>query len=386
MFATPSERKNLPVPLLSWLEQAEVSGARALARNLLQATADAQSIVQQYFTTPQGAPWHVEGPVVSDHIERILFALFACQERSLFEVEEFAREKDIALEVAALQETLRTHRAFLKAFALVHDSAKPELFSFDAAHHTKGAAEGFAGKRHPTPPELVRYDKLFRAFLVQHPRLKGFEIMRGFFAEYGIEVHYDLHGPRAAGSEYGPLREAVMQLVGLPLSYAKILAETIRYHIDVLHDVDAAKYRLIAARAGKAGLNVDLMLDLTLAHVFLDAVAGSVTSEGAMTDLVIRHIWAEREAFPERHAAREMAKHREAKQELRNLLASVGLEGEQVFALLGTPIGPERGEVMRRVQDALHDPTLRLDFGAETAEMHRRIEAARARLSQVREA
>lgn len=376
--------KGEPRPLLAWLAVHEGGACRSSAHQTLIGATEAIPALRAFAQTPQGAPWHVEGPFVSDHIERILFALEVCaREGNLLGIEEFAREKDLALEVEALEKNLRSHEVFLRAFALAHDAAKPELMAFDAKPDTKGAAEGFAGKRHPTEPERARYDKLLRAFhAAQKDDPTWPTLLSRFFDAYGIETHYDLHGPRAASAEYAGVRDAVTRHVGLSLSYAKVLAEIIRYHIDVLHDVDAKKYELIAARAGKAGLNVDLVLDLTLAHVFLDAVAGSVTSRGAMTDLAIRHMRAERAAFPRRHEERVLARERAAKQAYKQVLVDAGLDGDEVFRLLGTPIGPERGEVMARIQDAVRHEGVALDFGAHTAEIGRRVALARAQLAQ----
>lgn len=375
------------MPLLAWLEHNDGGDHRARARNTLRNAMEHIPALGRFLRTPQSAPWHVEGPVVRDHIERILFALEVCVEQGgLLAIEEFRREKDLELEILALERTLREYAIFLSAFALAHDAAKPELLSFDAKEGTKGAREGFAqhdkrAKKHASDAEIQRYDKLLRAFAAAHPSWQMPRLMTAFYAEYGIETHYDLHGPRAASHEYAPLREEVMRHVGLSASYAKLLTEVIRYHIDVLHDVDGKKYELIAARAGKAGLNVDVMLDVTLAHVFLDAVAGSITSTGATTDLVIRHMRAERDAFPRRHEERVLARDRAVKQAYKQVLVDSGLEGDTVFALLGTPIGPERGEVMRRIQDAIRDAAAKPEFGSHTGEILRRIALVRARLS-----
>ncbi len=345
-------------------------------------------------TTPQGAPHHAEGNVLADHIQRILSVLAGVADGAdLGVIEEFAREKDLALDVASLTETLRNHQSLLTAFAVAHDMAKPETAFFDAHVDTKGAVEGFGqhglrGEKLMTDAERVRYDKLLRAFSAAHPKLDGAQLQGAFFDAYGITVHYDRHGAVAASPVYTEERDRIASHFGLPLSQGKMLAELIRYHIDTIHAfngaADAKAYEILSARAGKAGLNVDQFLDLALAVLFLDAVAGSVQYvDGkyfAQTNLVVHMLRAEREAAPKRHEAREFTAHQKVKHALKDKLAAALLDGESVFALLGTPLGPVRGDVYRRVQAAIDDDTAPLDFGTHTAELRRRIAEFRSLL------
>lgn len=357
-----------------------------------QATVPALAV---WHTVAQGGKWHCEGPRLADHVERMLTMVFAIADgATLLDAEEFAREKDLALDIVALERDIRTHKAFLCAFALVHDIGKPVTLSFDAPADTRGAKEGFAVRKkdalHPaTDAERQRYDKLCRAYAVAHPGTDAIKAMVGFYDAYGIAVHYHNHETAGVAHEYAAQREAVLSLVGLSGAHTKLLTELIRYHIDVLlafsRQADAKKYEVMVARAGKAGLNVNLFLDLMLAVAFLDAVAGSVGVEGGRP--IVQHVLvpnilrAEREAAPKRHEAREEAAGREKKQAYKDALAQAGLDGESVFALLGTPIGPERGTVMAKVMAAVHDPTETPDFGGHTQEILRRAQVARERLS-----
>ncbi|MBI1908389.1 hypothetical protein HYS28_03160 [Candidatus Uhrbacteria bacterium] len=378
---------------MAWFSAHE-AGARGRAADLMRRAEQTVPALGSWRTTPQGGPWHCEGPVLADHVARILAGLFVIESgASLADIEEFAREKDLRLDIASLEATLRTHATFLAAFALVHDAAKPGTTSFDAPQDSRGAKEGFAvRKRDPSHPataaECVRYDKLRRAYAAAHPG-DTIDAMQGFYEECRIATHYIGHDTHGGSPEFAAVRHDVLALLGLPTSQAKLLAELVRYHIDVIQSFtkgpDAKKYEVMAARAGKAGLNVGLFLDLMLAVLFLDAVVGSVgVADGApvaQTDLVVNVLRAERDAMPRRHAEREERAARAVKQAQKDALAAAGLDGESVFALLGTPIGPERGEVMARVMATLADPSHRPDFGPHTEEILRRAAHARTLLA-----
>lgn len=364
------------------------------ARAVMNDVAHSVTSLAVWQTTPQSAPHHAEGPVLASHVERMLAVLDGVAHGAdVLHIEEFAREKDLALDIAALGDTLRTHADLLRAFAVMHDIAKPETAYFDARSDSKGAAEGFVqhglrSERAMTDAERVRYDKLFRAYAAAHPGKAGAALTGGFYDAYGITVHYDRHANIAASPEYAEERDRIAAHFDLTLSQGKMLAELTRYHIDTLHAFnDAANptdYAVVAARGGKAGMNTDQFLDLALAVLFLDAVAGSVQYTNgkpyAQTGLVVHMLRAERASAPHRHAARELAAQQKVKNALKDKLAAALLDGESVFALLGTPIGPVRGEVYRRVQAAIDSDDAPLDFGAHATELRRRIAAFRASL------
>lgn len=393
MFETHTQEKRAEtVPFLAWFSRNAEQGSKKAAALVQRAERRIPGFVR-LAATPQSAPWHCEGSTLTSHVERVLTVLFAVEAgASLAEIEEFARERDLILDIAALEVTVRAHTPLLAAFALVHDIAKPDTVFFDAEAESKGAREGFVqhGKRQqraPSKEELQRYDKLLRAYKVGHDGTIE-EQIAGFYAQYGIATHYEGHARVAALADYAASRDAALDLVDVPRSYHKLLAELIRQHINVIESFcerpDAKKYEFLVALAGKLGLNVDLSLDLTLAAAFLDATAGSVSvREGklaAQTGLVVNILRAEREAAPRRHASRVEAAARAHKQARKDVLAVAGLSGEEVFALLGTPIGPERGEVMAKVQAMVQDPSLPVDFGIHTKEIARRVAVARDRL------
>lgn len=398
MFEAAGKTTGGPVqPLLTWFAGLDASyGTQAEA--LMQQAEEAAPSLRAWCTTPQGGPWHCEGPVLADHICRILIGLRAVEGgAALADIEEFAREKDLVLDIAALQATLRTHVPLLAVFALTHDAAKPVALSFDAPVGSRGEAEGFVARKKDAPhpasqAERSHYDKLFRAYHAAHPERDVIQTMTGFYDAYGIMTHYLEHESLAVAPAFEPVRHAMLALFGLPHAHSKMLTELIRYHLDVLHffgtKPEAKKYEVMAARAGKAGVNTDLFLDLMIAAAFLDAVVGGVVSRDgkatAQTELVVNMLRAEREVMPERHARREEQAASGKKQAYKDALAKAGLDGESVFTLLGTPIGPERGVVMGHVASAIKDPAYRLDVGAQTAELSHRIAQARSLLTALR--
>lgn len=386
---TPVETKSF----LAWFGAVEKTGkTRALEfiNNVDQAIPE----LAVWHKVPQGGKWHCEGPKLADHVARILSAIYAIGEgASLFDVEEFAREKDLELDILHLEAIIRDHQEFLCAFAVLHDIGKSLTCSFDAPLDSVGAKEGFLVRQKDTSGrasdlECLRYDKLCRAYAAKYPNASAIDVMVGFYQASGIAVHYHGHETFGAQSQFSAIREAALKFVGLSQSHHKMLVELIRHHIDVIQSftkqADRKKYEIMAARAGQAGLNVNLYLDLMLAVAFLDAVAGSVGADKgkpvAQTVLVLNILRAEREALPRRHVEREEMAARAKKQAYKDALASVGLDGESVFSLLNTPLGPVRGTVMAEVMSAMHDPTYIPDFGAETPEILRRVALARERL------
>jgi hypothetical protein len=378
-------RKTVPGPdtvyFLDWLNERAFSPEQVRsAQKLFERLVKAASPLGRLKMTPQSPPFHAEGELVVDHVVRILAGLNAFEHgASLAEVEEFAREKDYILELHELESTLKAQAAFLAAYAVCHDVAKADALSFEAAPGSKGDAEGF-GSRAPqlaTEPEKVRYDKLRRAHHASGSKLS-------FFEAYGITVHYPEHGRRGASDEYASTREAALDALDVPLSKAKLFTELIRCHMDVIHGFnsgpDPVKYKALAAIAERAGLNAPVFLDLLPATIFLDAVLGSLVYVDkdwrADVHILLNLFKSEREAMPERHAAREEALRRGRKQAVREVLETAKIEAESVFALLKTPYGPVRGEVMDKIHDLIRDPERKSDFGEHTAELRSRARVA----------
>jgi hypothetical protein len=244
---------------------------------------------------------------------------------------------------------------------------------------SKGEAEGFGSHdlRLATDPELVRYDKLFRAHAAGHKA-------SSFYEDYKIRVRYQDHARSGAADEYSSTREAVLNFFDLPDSKAKLLTELIRCHMDVIltfkQGPDPIKYQSLAAIAERAGLNAVVFLDLLPATLFLDAVLGSliyVNGEYAVDfSLILNLFRSEREAMPARHAEREAALQRGQKSALRDTLKEALIDADTVFELLKTPYGPIRGQVMARIHELIRDPASQAEFGEHTEELRGRARVA----------
>ena len=337
-------------------------------------------------TTPQSPPFHAEGDMVADHVKRILCGLDAFERgASLATVEEFAREKDYVLEFMELENTLLSQADLLSVYAVCHDVAKADALFFEALPGSKGEAEGFVSRpsRLATEPELIRYDKLRRAH-------EASGSAQSFFETYGIIVHYPEHGRRGASDEYATTREAVLDALDVSPSKAKLFTELIRCHMEVIQGFskgpDPVKYTALAAIAERAGLNTPVFLDLLPATVFLDSVLGSLVyvngTYSADIHILLNLFRSEREARPERHAAREEALRRGRKTALRDVLKQAKIDADTVFELLKTPYGPVRGEVMAKVHELIRDPDRRADFGEHTDELKRRARVAKQLLNE----
>ncbi|MFA5947167.1 MAG: hypothetical protein WC813_04055 [Patescibacteria group bacterium] len=352
MFGKPVSTPPDRVFLLDWIEQdVLLSEAGERARKIVAELAKKLPEVQKLVDCSQTPPHHAEGPTVESHLVRILSVLFAIQsstsrplasissatlmDRRVLasgtgpsSIEEFAREKTLSAEWTSLFSTIATNEKFLSAYVMAHDLGKPEC---------------------------VKTDELGR-------------------------VHYLGHDRVGASPAFAYAREAILKYFELPSSSAKLLTELIRLHMDIITTFtaspSAAEFRAFAALAGRAGLNKDLFLDLAPVCLFLDAVAGSLHSDGRTKshDLTPLLNWyrAEREAMPERHEAREAGEKKASKMAVKKAYADAHLSPEEIFELLGTPIGPIRGEIMKKIDELVKNPDTKVDFGEHTAEIRRR--------------
>ncbi len=319
---------------------------------------------------------------MSDHIIRMLAATLAFERgESLANVEDFVREKDFVLEFHALEQTLKAEAGFLTAYTVCHDLAKAESLIFDAAPGSKGADEGFlvqdSNLKLASKDEILRFDKLRRAHGVT-------STSHDFYDVYKIAAHYPEHSRKAAADEFASTREAVMTELHQPAAKSKLLNETIRLHMEAINAFkdgpNPAKYHALAAIADRVGLNQTVFLDMLPAAIFLDAIVGSLVyvdgKYSADLHILINLFRSEREAMPARHEARIQALERGRKQAIREVLQEVKLDAETVFALLKTPIGPGRGQVMAEIHELVRNPDSSRDFGEHTPELKRRAKVA----------
>jgi hypothetical protein len=340
MFSKPLTTPPDRVFLLEWIEKdVLVSEAGEKARKVVAELAGKLPEIQKLVDCPQTPPHHAEGPTVESHLVRMLALILSVGEgfrRGLVDIEEFAREKTFSAEWASLFSTISTNDKFLSAYALAHDLGKPECVT-------------------RTPSDS--------------PMNGGEE-----------RIHYPGHDRAGASSTYAYAREAILKYFDLQSSNAKLMTELIRLHMDIITTFTAApnavELKAFAALAGRAGLNKDLFLDLAPACLFLDAVAGSLHSDGSSKshDLTPLLNWyrAEREVMPERHEAREAGEKKASKMAVKKAYADAHLSPEEIFELLGTPIGPIRGEIMKKIDDLVRNPDAKVDFGEQTEEIRRR--------------
>ncbi len=363
---------------------------RARAHAVFEGAAAQIPEFMRYRMTPQTPPYHAEGATLAAHVERVLAAVLAIEEgASVLDIEEFARETVLRHAFLDLEATIRTHAAFWKVFALVHDIAKPDRVVFTADPALRGAAEGFAarGGEHPpaSPQTLARYDKLVRAFAAAHPRLAPDALAGAFFDAYGIRAHYDDHDRKGAGPEYAGVRAAALALFGVDPAFHKLLAEVIWGHIDALGyfqgGADAVKYAALAARGRKVGLNADVYLTYAAAAMLLDTALGSTGYDRgramALAMPLVNMLRAEQEAMPLRNATRLAALERGRKLAVREVLDAAKLAPEQVFALVPAPLGPVRGEIMRGVTSLIRGHDSEFAFGRALPELSARAAQAR---------
>lgn len=380
--------------LADWLEGVLSSETLRRAHGVFEGAVAQIPELVRFRMTPQTPPHHAEGPNVACHVERVLALVLAIEDGArLVDVEEFARNPADRLAVEEIETTIRQHAAFFKVFALVHDIAKPDVVSLSAPGDSRGAADGFAASRHDhpaSPKEIARFDKLIRAFAAAHPKLTSAEISREFFAEYQISAHYTDHDRHGAGATYAPIRAAALELFGVNASFHKLLAEIIWSHMDVLHFFDesprAAKYAFLEARARKVGLNADVFLTFLACGTMLDAVLGSLvavenTAKPSVA-VILNMLASERDAVPLRHATRLALEERTRKTAIKDILAHAKLSADDIFGLIPTPYGPERGDVVRGVYDMIRGKASEYDFGGHTAEITRRAASAKIELAK----
>ncbi len=377
---------------LSWTESiATKERTRRAEDTLIRLESDVPEI-RQFRTTPQSPPWHSEGPFVIDHIRRILIGLYAVTDgEDLLEVEELAREKHHHPELVELQETIREHAATLEAFALLHDIAKPQQLFFNAPASSRGEVEGYRQRdqdhvRRASDRDRETYRKLVEAMSAGNPELSPSELAARFFDQYEIRAHYHGHDRVGASDTFLAQREFVSDRYRLPARDRAMLTFAIRHHIDVFHffknGPNPEKYNLLIARADKQGFDADDALDFLLAGIFLDATMGGlIYLEGQFScdqGILFNMLESEALARGERRTRRRERQNAKREEVFRQMLKEVGLGSEDIFALLSTPFGPERAEIVAKVEDLVRRQNADIHFSLQGEEMTKRIKLARA--------
>ncbi len=261
-----------------------------------------------------------------------------------------------------------------RAYAFMHDLAKPNRLLLIAKPGTAGEKEGFVRSNHraseyTTSSELVRFDKLRRAGLADD-----------------IEATFGDADKAIIGPQYASDRAAIVQACGLSVAYTKFVTELCWSHKDLeeffVTPNNSSAFSIFSARAGKAGINVDSFLDSLLAISLLESVSdfGLSPSHGGVGGGFVRLISAEHSSSPDRHAAR-LARHRhQRKLRVKQILAEHGLSPEIIFPLLGTPLGPVRGTVMHAIYACIRGESSADSFGIHATTIEERALKAKAAL------
>lgn len=382
--------------LLDWMNREVLREDLAReAEDLLIAAENVAQEIRSFRTTPQAANWHAEGPVISDHIRRILQVILAIVEgASLLEIEEFAREKILYGELLELEQTIREQAATMIVFALLHDLAKPDTLRFDAPQGSKGEKEGFrlhgqVKRELARPEEVQHYMKLYKSFAIKQGVKTTQEMTAAFFDTYEIHVHNHGHDRVGASDKYLEVRQRIEELHQLSADDAALMPFLIKHHIDALSyfkdGPNEKKFLLLIERANQWGFDADDALDALLAAAFLDRLGSLSYAHGQFTvqyEMIVHMLHSERLALPKRQEKRDQEVLLEKKRKRKAAMKEAGLNGESVFSLLETVYGKERGTVMKRINEMIDDPEIEIEFGEHSEEMGRRITHARSLLTE----
>jgi hypothetical protein len=328
------------------------------ARAAVDAACLAIPAVARLKTTPQTAPEHGEGHFVADHFVRMFAVIDAVEHGMSFsQCEDVGNDRVVRFALMDAEHAIRSSPNVFRAFALMHNIAKPDRLLLVAEPGTNGEKEGFVRsvKRvepYSTNPEIVRFDKLRRAGLAE-----------------GIAATFDDADRAVIAPQYAEAREAIVKYCGLENAFVKFVAELCWSHEDVARFFETpgneSAFVAFPARAGKAGINVEKYLDALLAIALLCHDIGRI---GRIKPIALNALHelarAEYAVMPERHAAREARQRHAQKLRVKAILAEAGLDPEELFKQLGVGLGPERGEVMHRVYAVIRGEADASSFGA----------------------
>ncbi|MFH1315682.1 MAG: hypothetical protein ABIH67_04800, partial [Candidatus Uhrbacteria bacterium] len=303
-------------------------------------------ILTDIFASPQSANKHAEGPLLEDHVRKILMTLYALVEGrfSLLEVEEFRRMKGYEGEFEELEETIKERAGMFKVYALIHDIGKAATISFSAPEGSKGAEYGFAQSVAIGWDDFAgdqrfsarkKYDDLYATFAVNRSGQDQKVIQAEFFREFQISISNHGHARLIFAPELNKVVRALAKENRLPENDIDLLEELIAVHMDTAHyfwgKADPQDYAHFVEYSAGIGQDADDFLDLLQAAAFLDKVCGSwKLSAGGYwhsCEILTNFLQAEHDYAPWR---REAAEERRAKRELekrREIYRQVGLDG-----------------------------------------------------------
>ena len=346
-------------------------GRNAAAERRVHAACENIPIVQRYATTPQTPPDHGEGPWVIDHIVRLFTVIDAFEHGvTLAHCTEVGADTVFRLALMDAERAVASSPDMFRAFALMHNIAKPDRLRLIAEPGTAGEKEGFArlmkrSEPYSTAPELTRFDKLRRAGLAE-----------------GIVATFDDADRAVIAPQYAEAREAIVRYCGLEHAFVKFLTELCWSHEDIAtyfaNPGNESAFATFPARAGKAGINGEKYLDALLAIALIDHDLGRLRSSAQATPFHTLHTLALAECavMPERHAAREARQRHAEKLRIKTILGEAGLDPEIVFKQLGVGLGPERGDVMHRIYAVIRGEADASSFGEHAISIEARARRA----------
>lgn len=345
---------------------------RERAQAKLRAIAAQEPLFAAALTTPQSPPYHAEGPTLSDHLTRMLVALYALTQESLhvIDIEEFRRMKGFEGELDEMEDMIKEYVALFEVFVLCHDLGKWTMCSFESPPHSRGRELGFHMSltermdAHASPKRAAlreAYQELYARFAKQHPALSSSALQQLFFETYQIRVRYPWHEHAIHTPLLTQLCERVSAAHGLTDRDLNLVKDLIAWHMRPLQDfrdkVNAPAIETYIAFAKSRRYDADDFLDLLQGAEFMDKVCGSqktrahgLVHESTMFEHFLRaeHSWS-----PERMIKRGQARLQRAHEAENQAFKKAGLDGVALLSLLGMSPGPAFGRVLKMVQESI---------------------------------
>ncbi len=321
----------------------------------------------RFKTTPVTSSSRPDQIMVADHVIFLLAVIDAIANGSSFQnCSDLSSDPIIRFALNDAEQAIKDAPNVFRAYAFMHDLAKPDRLLLVAKPGTAGESEGFVRSNHrarefTTSSELIRFDKLRRAGLATD-----------------IEATFDDADKAIIGPQYASDRAAIVQACGLSVAYTKFVTELCWSHKDLeeffITPDNSSAFSIFSARAGKAGINVDSFLDSLLSISLLESLSDSVFGS------FHRLISAEHSSSPNRHAAREARYRHQRKLRVKQILAEHGLSPEIIFPILGTPLGPARGTIMHAIYAVIRGESSADNFGVHASLIAEKAESTRQAL------
>ncbi|RMD50808.1 hypothetical protein D6827_03300 [Candidatus Parcubacteria bacterium] len=384
----PVKKEKNTVSVLDWLkEQMQDSMALRAARDSIYEVEAKVPVIALYRTLPQSPPWHSEGSVLMDHVERMLVALYAIarEDFSILSLDEFASIHDLEPDFYIIQDIIRENFATLSAFIFLHDIGKQDTIIFNAPKGSLGASEGFfKDSKIPKNVLLDTYLKLVKVLMAE----KNTDAVKTsvlFYEKYQIRVHYPRHAQLSAGEKYKKERQIISDHFRLIDRDREMLQLMIRFHIDAIdffkNGIQPEKIDVMLARAGKRFIDGDDFLDVLAAALLLDTVFGSIeykNGEFAVNmDPFLNFLRSEQLAVPHRANNRRIRFNKKQKDFYKSVLQKAGLELNNLFSVLNIKPGPQRGDVALLVEKIIKNEADIKDFNFNNQDIKNKLLAAR---------